>query len=228
MNKKYFFILFTFTLFSVFMAACDNPLEKDIADINSEDGVNDEVNEYNEETSNENTSNDNYEESDISNNKETTSVDYSEQPENTVEDLNETEENDPLFNYSVEEIEYARVWLEVVNNKGIETLNVSHISEGEPVGQYEDKSVKYPENVVHLFTDFLAGGNVIYSSNGDGSINLYNVPTRWPTPEHLKEERNQTMEEYAQNIIDNPETVKIDPGDDEEVENIIKKIEILY
>ena len=35
------------------------------------------------------------------------------------------------------------------------------------------------------------------------------------------------MEEYTQSIIDNPEKVMIDPGDDEEVENIIKKIENL-
>jgi len=70
-----------------------------------------------------------------------------------------------------------------VDNKEIDTLIVSHTSEGESVSQYEGKGVKYPEDVVHLFTDFLAMGNVHYSSNGDGSINLYDVPTRWPTPE---------------------------------------------
>src|SRR5699024_11444104 len=120
-----------------------------------------------------NSSNDKDEELDKRNKKDTTSNDHFEEYENTVEDSGSSEENDPLSNYSAEEIEYARVWLEVVDNKGIDTLKVSHISEGESVGQYEDKSVKYPEDVVHLFTDFLAGGNVFYSSNGDGSINLY-------------------------------------------------------
>ncbi|GAB3051464.1 hypothetical protein [Virgibacillus ainsalahensis] len=227
MNKKNFFILLTVVLIAVFIAACGNSSEQNNADSNSKDKATDEENKNNEETSNENSSNDNDEESNKSNNKDTTSADHFEQVENTVDDSSGSEENDPLSNYSAEEIEYARVWLEVVDNKGIDTLKISHISEGESVGQYEDKSVKYPENVVHLFTDFLAGGNVFYSSNGDGSINLYDVPTRWPTPEQLKEERNQTMEEYTQSIIDNPEKVMIDPGDDEEVESVIKKIEIL-
>lgn len=227
MNKKNFFILLTVVLIAVFIAACGNSSEQNIADSNSKNRVTDEENINNEEASNENTSNGNDEESDKSNNKDTTSADHFEQVENTVDDSSGSEENDPLSNYSAEEIEYARVWLEVVDNKGIDTLKVSHISEGESVGQYESKSVKYPENVVHLFTDFLAGGNVYYSSNGDGSINLYDVPTRWLSPEQLKEERNQTMEEYTQSIIDNPEKVKIDPGKDEEVENIIKKIEFL-
>lgn len=227
MNKTNLFILLAVVLIAGFIAACGNTSEQDIADSNSIDGITDEEYKINEETSNVNSANDYQEESDKSNNKDTTSADHFEQDETVIEDSSGSEENNPLSYYSVEEIEYARVWLEVVDNKGIDRLKVSHISKGESVGQYESKSVKYPENVVHLFTDFLAGGNVFYSSNGDGSINLYDVPTRWPTPEQLKEERNQTMEEYTQIIIDNPEKVMINPRDNEEVEDIIKKIEIL-
>lgn len=211
---------------TVFISACGSSSEQNKEDSDSKEKVTDEENKNNEEASDESSSNDNDEELDKSN-KDTTSNDHFEENENTVGDSGGSEEDDPLSNYSTEEIEYARVWLEVVDNKDIDTLKVSHISEGESVGQYEDKSVKYPEDVVHLFTDFLAGGNVFYSSNGDGSINLYDVPTRWPTPEQLKEERNQTMEEYTQSIIDNPEKVMIDPGDDEEVEKIIRKIRVL-
>jgi len=228
MKKDETFIFLIITLLAVFIAACENPLELNNADSNDEVVVNEELNESNEETYNGSTSNNDDEVSDESNNQDTASTDNFEQAENTVEDSNDIEENNPLANYSVAEIEYARVWLEVVNNRDIETLKVGYISAGEPVGQYEGRSVKYPEDVVHLFTDFLAGGNVFYSSNGDGIINLYDVPTRWPTPEDLKEERNQTMEEYTQSIIDNPQRVMIDPGDDQEVENIIKKIEIAY
>ncbi|CDO04281.1 hypothetical protein BN988_02835 [Oceanobacillus picturae] len=229
MNKRNFFILLTVILIAVFIAACGNSPEQNNANSNSKGKATEEKNKNREETSNgnENSSNDNEEELVESNNKDTATANHSEQVENKVDDSSGSEENDPLSNYSAKEIEYARVWLEVVDNKGIDTLKVSHISEGESVGQYEDKSVKYPENVVHLFTDFLAGGNVFYSSNGDGSINLYDVPTRWPTPEQLKEERNQTMKEYTQSIIDNPKKVVIDPGDDEEVQNVIEKIEII-
>lgn len=222
------FILLIITLLAVFIAACENPLEMISSDNNDEVVVNEELNESNEETYKGSPSNNDDEGSDESNHQDTASTNNFGQAENIVEDPNDTEENDPLANYSVAEIEYARVWLEVVNNRDIETLKVGYISAGEPVGQYEGRSVKYPEDVVHLFTDFLAGGNVFYSSNGDGSINLYDVPTRWPTPEDLKEERNQTMEEYTQSIIDNPQRVMIDPGDDQEVENIIKKIEVAY
>lgn len=228
MKKNETFILLIITLLTVFIAACENPLEMNNADSNDEVVIDEEANEYNEDTYNESPSNNDDKASDESNHQDTTSTDNFEQDENTVEDPDYTEEDDPLANYSVAEIEYARVWLEVVDNQNIETLKVGYISAGEPVGQYEDKSVRYPEDVVHLFTDFLAGGNVFYSSNGDGSINLYDVPTRWPTPEDLKEERNQTMEEYTQSIIDNPQRVMINPGDDQEVENIIKKIEVAY
>ncbi len=227
MNKKNFYILLTVVLMAVFISACGSSSEQKNEDSDSKDKVTKEENKNNEKASDENSSNKNVEEFDKGNIKDITSTDHLEQDENTAEDSSGSEEKDPLSDYSAKEIEYARVWLEVVGNKDIDTLKVSRISEGEPVSSYEGGSIKYPEDVVYLFTDFLAGGNIFYSSNGDGSINLYDVPPRWPTPEQLKEERNQTPEEYAQDIIDNTEKVMIDPGDDEEVEKIIKKIEIL-
>ncbi|MBD8004562.1 hypothetical protein [Bacillus norwichensis] len=221
MNKKNFFILLTVVLMAVFISACGSQSEQNNEDSDRKDKVTKEENKNNEKAGEGNSPNKNVEEFDKGNIKDTTSTDHFEQDENTVGDSSSSEEKDPLSDYSAKEIEYARVWLEVVGNKDIDTLKVSHPSEEESV------SVKYPEGVVHLFTDFLAGGNVYYNSNGDGSINLYDFPTRWPSPEQLKEERNQTMEEYIQDINDNPEKVMIDPGDDEEVEKIIKKIEIL-
>lgn len=190
---------------------------------NGSEDVNDEETKINEEASSENNTNDSNEDlGDFDSESEALTDQFG-----TFEDSDSSEAINPLSNYSPMEIEYARVWLEVVGNKDIDTLNVSYISNGESVSQYEGRGVGYPEDIVYLFTDFLAGGNVFYGSNGDGSINLYDVPTRWPTPEQLKEERNQTPEEYAQYIIDNPKRVLIDPGDDAEVENIIRKIVIL-
>ncbi|GIN99139.1 putative lipoprotein YdeJ [Siminovitchia terrae] len=220
MNKKNFFILLTVVLMAVFISACGSQSEQNNEDSDRKDKVTKEENKNNEKASDKNFLNKNVEEFDKGNIKDTTSTDHFEQDEDTAGDSSGSEEKDPLSDYSAKEIEYARVWLEVVGNKDIDTLIVSHTSEEESV-------IKYPEGVVHLFTDFLAGGNVYYNSNGDGSINLYDFPTRWPSPEQLKEERNQTMEEYIQDIIDNPEKVMIDPGDDEEVEKTIKKIEIL-
>lgn len=217
------FIVLTVALIAIFITSCGRSSEQDKLHNNGSEDVNDEETKINEEASSENNTNDSNEDlGDFDSESEALTDQFG-----TFEDSDSSEAINPLSNYSPMEIEYARVWLEVVGNKDIDTLNVSYISNGESVSQYEGRGVGYPEDIVYLFTDFLAGGNVFYGSNGDGSINLYDVPTRWPTPEQLKEERNQTPEEYAQYIIDNPKRVLIDPGDDAEVENIIRKIVIL-
>lgn len=145
---------------------------------------------------------------------------------NAIEETNDVEE-DALSAYSAEEIEYAKVWLETVGNKNIQVLNVIHISEGESVSSYEDKTVKYPEDVIYLSTNVLADGNVTYSNNSDGSITEYDIPARWPTPDDLKLHYNQTPKEYNQSLIDDTEKVLITPRDDEEVIEIINKLEII-
>lgn len=222
MNKKIFLNLSTVVLTAVFLSACGSQSEQDNEDINEEyTGDNEESSNHEEASSG------NVEGLDKDNIEDTTQTGHFEQDEKTAESSSGSEEKDPLSAYSEKEIEYARVWLEVVGNKDIDTLNVTFTSEEESVNPYEPTSIRYPKGVVYMFTDYLAGGNVYYSSNGDGSIKLYDFPTRWPSSEQVKEERNQTMEEYLQEIIDNSEIVTIDVGDDEEVESIIQKIEIL-
>lgn len=203
MNKNKFFIVSLAILSLILLFACGN--ESDQSSTKGEDGFSEK------EMTKENPTNEVFDESD----------------DIYPDDSNSSQQEDSLSNYSAKEIEYARVWLEVVGNKQINTLNVAYISAGESVSDYEGQNVKYPENVVYLFTDQLARGHVTYSSNGDGSINRYDLPSRWPTPEDLKEERNQTPEEYSQNIIDNTEKILIAPGDDEEVIDIIKKLKII-
>src|SRR5699024_8570307 len=100
--------------------------------------------------------------------------------ENNDNNEENEENNEVLSEYSDEEIEYARVWLEVIDNKETEELNVSHISAGEPVNAYEkEESAEYPEDVISLSGKIMADGMVIYSGNGDGTINLYAVPSHW-------------------------------------------------
>lgn len=50
-----------------------------------------------------------------------------------VENENSAADEDFLSSYSVQEIEYARVWLEVIGNIDVEELNVTYISKGEPI-----------------------------------------------------------------------------------------------
>lgn len=134
----------------------------------------------------------------------------------------ESEESEGLSAYSTEEIKYARVWLQIVGNKDIGELNVRHISVGEQVNPYEDDSVNYPEDVIALGGKSMADGVVTYSGNGDGTINLYNVPSHWPSYKQIDE----SMEEYTGDIIENTEEVYIDPGDDEEIIKLIEKINV--
>ncbi|WP_440897077.1 hypothetical protein ACS127_03575 [Amphibacillus sp. Q70] len=137
---------------------------------------------------------------------------------------NETEsiDDDALSAYSSEEIEYARVWLQMIGNQDIEELNVSHTSAGEQVNPYDDDSVDFPENVITLQGQVMAEGTVTYSGNGDGTINLYELPSHWPSHEQIDE----PMEEYTENIINSTERIYIETGNDEEIVNIIDKLSI--
>lgn len=128
--------------------------------------------------------------------------------------------NDPLATYPSEKIEYARVWLQVIGNGDVEELNVRHISAGEQLNPYDDKSVAYPEDVIVLTGKASADGTVTYSGNGDGTINVYDVPSHWPSSEQIEE----SMEEYTKNIVDGTEKVSVDAGDEEEVVGLLGKI----
>lgn len=68
----------------------------------------------------------------------------------------------------------------------------------------------------------MADGVVTYSGNGDGTINLYNVPCIGLIYKQIDE----SMKEYTEDIIENTEQVYIDPSDDEEIINLIEKLNI--
>ncbi|WP_042220946.1 hypothetical protein [Oceanobacillus manasiensis] len=132
------------------------------------------------------------------------------------------EKGKSLSNYSSEEIEYARVWLELGPNQEIDELNVRHIAAGEPINPNDETSANYPEDVIQLAGSRLVDGSVTYSGNGDGTINVYNVPLRWDSSDAEVDE--DFMKEYTESLIEETELVKIDPGNDEE---IIKLIDIM-
>lgn len=139
-----------------------------------------------------------------------------------------SKEDDPLAEYSSEEIEYARVWLQLGPNQQIDGLYIRHIPAGTTLEPDHFPIVSYPEDVVQLSGSRIVDGSVTYSSNGDGTINVYNVPLpgRWyggsPTPpEGLDED---TMREELEDIINNTELVYINPGNDDAVKKIIELI----
>lgn len=162
---------------------------------------------------------------------ETEELNQSSEDTRTSEDSTNTyvsKEDDPLAQYSSEEIEYARVWLQLGPNQQIDGLYVRHIPAGTTLEPDHFPIVSYPEDVVKLSGSRIVDGSVTYSSNGDGTINVYNVPLpgRWyggsPTPpEGLDEE---TMREELEDIINNTELVYINPGKDEAVKKLIELI----
>lgn len=125
---------------------------------------------------------------------------------------------DALSEYSSEQIEYARVWLQLGPNQEIDDLYVQQIPEGTPLNPDDDTSAAYPEPVIQLAGSRLVDGSVTYSSNGDGTINVYNVPLRW-------DGEYPTGEEFYNDIIENTEVVEIEPGEDEEVIRLIELLE---
>ncbi|WP_193550793.1 hypothetical protein [Salicibibacter kimchii] len=130
-------------------------------------------------------------------------------------DQSESEESEALSEYSSEEIEYARIWLQLGENQDISELNVEHFPGGEPLNPDDETCANYPEAVVQLAGSRLVDGSVTYSSNGDGTINEYNVPLRW-------DGEYPAGEDFYKEIIEDTKQVSIDPVDDEKVENLIE------
>ncbi|GIN21638.1 hypothetical protein [Siminovitchia fordii] len=135
------------------------------------------------------------------------------------------EEEDALSEYSSQEIEYARVWLQLGPNQEVDELNVSYIPAGEPINPDDDTSASYPEDVIQLAGSRLVDGAVTYSGNGDGTINVYNVPLRWESPADVD---NDFMKEYTEGILENTELVSIEPGDNEKIVELIGMLNVHY
>lgn len=127
--------------------------------------------------------------------------------------------DEKLSQYSSEQIEYARVWLQFGPNQEIDELNVLHIPTGTPINPDDESSADYPEDVIQLAGSRLVDGSVTYSGNGDGTINVYNVPLRW-------DGNYPADEDFYTDIIENTKLVNVEIGDDEKIIKLIKLLNI--
>lgn len=215
--KKYIGVVAILFAMSFVLLACSDDDEQNETGNSSDDSQPEQNNadENNDDAEKEN-------ESDATSDSEETDNYNSddESSNNDGENNNQSEDNKggALAEYSSEEIEYARVWLEVGENQAIDKLYAKQIPAGEPLNSDDEKSVDFPEDVVQLSGTRLVDGTVTYSSNRDGTINVYDVPNRW-------DGKNTTEDIYKQ-IIENTEEVAIDPGDDKKVNELIEKLEI--
>ncbi|MBP1932022.1 hypothetical protein [Ammoniphilus resinae] len=231
--KNVFFVVLVAIL--MIFAACSNSIDQSVqSSINSSttnkqedntafyDSFNTDNN--NHENINESQSIKADDESEQEKNQNTNSI----ESDNSDLNVGGKEDKDPLSQYSSRQIEYARVWLQLGSNQDIDRLNVQHISAGTPLDTKYYTSVMYPEDVIQLTGDRLLDGSVTYSGNGDGTINVYNVPSRWyggfPPPDNI--DKNKIIEEMK-DIIKNTKLLYVDPGDDEKIIKLIKLLRLL-
>ncbi|MGX0019552.1 hypothetical protein ACUW6T_002288, partial [Staphylococcus hominis] len=132
-----------------------------------------------------------------------------------------------LNNFNSEKIEYARVWYQLISTrndlKGIRNVYVTEIPKGSKVNPQAQNSAIYKEKVVKLEAPMRAGGSVTYSSNGDGTINVYNnIPYKWENSQNSDYSQMNKITKKA--IEENIETVYIKPYDNKTVAKLASKI----
>ncbi len=140
-----------------------------------------------------------------------------------------------LLPYSDEEIEYARVWLAVMgedyfNQVDIDDfkLNVSFIKKGTSLYYAkEELHINWPSDVVLLTGNYTAQGQIFYSSNFDGTVTVYPMPSHWHQDE--KDWNDDTyMSNYLNDILANKRTVKVPAGDSQLVKTLIEHENIIH
>ena len=137
----------------------------------------------------------------------------------------------PLSGYSAEQVEYARV---------TETLLSYYKYDYQPVSISVTKnganhqvfpfygSVVVPQDTVTLSfssDNTMAGTTIVtYSSNHNGSINIYKDPNHYQDERYLKD--SAWVKEESQKLLDSSQTLAIPTSFDEQAAQIISKIEI--
>src|SRR5699024_8729926 len=214
--------------FLVFLAGCNNK-SSESHDNNSSSDTNTSENKENETDKKTNTS-ENRDTKNKSNKQNKKQSDNKNREKNT--DSNESHQSTDrnksyLNNFSSEKIEYARVWYQLISTKndlkGIRNVYVTKIPKGSKVNPQAQDSAVYKENVVKLEAPMKAGGSVTYSSNGDGSINVYNsIPYKWESPQNSDYSQKDKITRKA--IEDNVETIYIKPHDNKTVAKVANKV----
>lgn len=211
--------------FLVFLAGCNNKSAEN-HDNNSSSDTNTSENKENETNTSGNRDTKN--KSNKQNEKQSDNEDQEKKNNDSNESHHSTDKNKSyLNNFSTEKIEYARVWYQLVSTKndlkGIRNVYVTKIPKGSKVNPQAQDSAVYKEDVVKLEAPMKAGGSVTYSSNGDGSINVYNsIPYKWESPQNSDYSQMDKITRKA--IEDNVETTYIKPHDNKTVAKLANKV----
>jgi hypothetical protein len=143
----------------------------------------------------------------------------------TSEETNPTTESgtDPLSHYTDDQIEYARIWLQLGTNQEIDTLDVQKIPAGTPIVPSIPDSAVFPEDVIQLSGGRRVDGSVTYGSNHNGTINVYNVPINlyWEFYAPNGTLDVETLKAEAQKVLTTTQLVSVAVGDPTQVKRLI-------
>lgn len=142
------------------------------------------------------------------------------------EETNHTTESgtDPLSHFTDDQIEYARIWLQLGANQEIDTLYVQKIPAGTPIVPSIPDSAVFPENVIQLSGGRRVDGSVTYGSSHNGTINVYNVPINlyWEFYAPNGTLDVETLKAEAQKVLTTTQLVSVDVGDPTQVKRLIE------
>lgn len=145
----------------------------------------------------------------------------SQSTEISSESSSNTKNSQVLDDFSDEEIEYARVWLNFGNNKDVDNLKVTLIPAGSLVNPNNVNYGVYEEDVIEIRGPKETDGNIVYSvtKEDSGYINIYSVPYNFETGE------SQEGSNYS-NLNDNTKSVYVEPEDDQAITQLIDLLDI--
>lgn len=132
---------------------------------------------------------------------------------------------DILAGYSDLQIEYARVWLATMGARYKEwltdpgfKLNVTKQPAGTPIDPYDQGSVTFPTETIVLSGEYGYQSLVVYSSNHDGTITRYNVPSHWQDPQLTQDPEYARVQ--TQKILDSATIIPVPVGNPEDVKQL--------
>ena len=131
-----------------------------------------------------------------------------------------------LNGLSASKIEYARIWHQLGMVKDVKNIYVKKYPKGTPVNKNAEKSAMYPEDVVKLEAPMKVGGSITYSSNGDGTINVYEkIPYRW---ESNASSNTEDIYQDTKNAVEQDiETVEINATDNKQIKRLAQSIQLI-
>ena len=125
-----------------------------------------------------------------------------------------------LLGYSDDQIEHTRVWLTLIGVKPSE-LNAKTITAETPLNPYDKGSATYPTDAIMLYGSYSAERQIVYTSNRNGMINVYLVPSHWQIGAEVANDPEK-VRALTQDILDNVQVVTVDVGKPRDVLDLIK------